>query len=39
MIRNSRVAILVLAAVAAGILLSAGFNVSPIAQALWGDKE
>ncbi|MHB1011405.1 MAG: DegQ family serine endoprotease [Desulfobacteria bacterium] len=39
MIRKSRVAILVLAAVAAGIVLTAGFNVSPIAQALWGDKE
>jgi serine protease Do len=39
MIRKSKVLILVLAAVAAGIVLSAGFNVSPIAQALWGDKE
>jgi len=29
----------VLAAVAAGIVLSAGFNFSPIARALWGDKE
>ena len=39
MIRKSRVVVLVLAAVAAGIVLSAGFNVSPIARALWGDKE
>ncbi len=39
MIRKSRVVILVLAAVAAGIVLTAGFNISPIAQALWGDKE
>jgi serine protease Do len=38
-IRKSRVVILVLAAVAAGIVLTAGFNVSPIARALWGDKE
>ena len=39
MIRNSRVVVLVLASIAAGILLTAGFNVSPIARALWGDKE
>ena len=39
MIRKSSVIVLVLAAVAAGIILSAGFNVSPIARALWGDKE
>jgi len=38
-IRNSKVVVLVLAAVAAGIVLSAGFNVSPIARALWGEKE
>jgi len=38
-IRNSRVVVLVLASIAAGILLTAGFNVSPIARALWGDKE
>jgi serine protease Do len=38
-IRKSRVVVLVLAAVAAGIVLSAGFNFSPIARALWGDKE
>jgi len=31
--------VLVLASVAAGIVLSAGFNFSPIARALWGDKE
>lgn len=39
MIRKSRAVILVLAAVAAGIVLSAGFDFSPIAQALRGDKE
>ncbi len=39
MIRKSRVVVLVLAAVAAGIVLSAGFNVSSIARALLGDKE
>ena len=39
MIRNSKIVVLVLAAVAAGIVLSAGFNVSPIARALWGEKE
>jgi serine protease Do len=39
MIRKSRVYILVLAAVAAGIVLSAGFNLSPIARALRGDQE
>ncbi len=39
MIRKSRVVVLVLAAVAAGIALSAGFNVSPIARALWSGKE
>ncbi len=39
MISKNRVFILVLAAVAAGIVLSAGFDFSPIAQALRGDKE
>ncbi len=39
MIRKSRVVVLLVAAVAAGVVLSAGFNVSPIARALWGDKE
>ena len=39
MIRKSRVVVLVLAAVTAGIVLSAGFNFSPIARALWGEKE
>ena len=39
MIRKGRVVALVLAAVAAGVLLTAGFNFSPIARALWGDKE
>jgi serine protease Do len=38
-ISKNRVFILVLAAVAAGIVLSAGFDFSPIAQALRGDKE
>jgi len=38
-IRKSRVVVLVLAAVISGIALSAGFNFSPIARALWGDKE
>jgi len=38
-IGKSKVVILVLAAVAAGIVLSAGFDFSPIAQALRGDKE
>jgi len=37
--RKSRVAILVLAAVAAGVVLTAGLNVSPITHALWGEKE
>lgn len=39
MIRKSRALALVLAAVAAGIVLSAGLNLSPISHALWGDKE
>jgi len=38
-IRKSRVVVLVLAAVAAGVILTAGFDFSPIAKALWGDKE
>jgi serine protease Do len=38
-IRKSPVIVLVLAAVAAGIVLSAGIDVSPVAKALWGDKE
>jgi len=38
-IRKSWVVVLVIASIAAGILLTAGFNVSPIAQALRGDKE
>ncbi|HEX9191051.1 MAG TPA: trypsin-like peptidase domain-containing protein, partial [Candidatus Deferrimicrobiaceae bacterium] len=37
--RKSRVAILILAAVAAGVVLSAGMNISPITHALWGEKE
>jgi serine protease Do len=39
MIRKSRVAALVLAAVAAGLVLSAGFDLSPITHAVWGDKD
>ncbi|HEY6096832.1 MAG TPA: trypsin-like peptidase domain-containing protein, partial [Candidatus Deferrimicrobium sp.] len=39
MIRNGKVVALVLASIAAGIVLTAGLNVSPIARALWGDKE
>ncbi|GAB4228448.1 MAG: DegQ family serine endoprotease [Deltaproteobacteria bacterium] len=39
MIRKSRVVVLVLAAVAAGVILTAGFDFSPIAKALWGEKE
>ena len=39
MIRKSWVVVLVFASIAAGIVLTAGFNVSPIARALWGDKE
>jgi len=38
-IRKSWVVVLVFASIAAGIVLTAGFNVSPIARALWGDKE
>ena len=37
--RRSRVAILVLAAVGAGVVLTAGLNMSPITHAIWGDKE
>ena len=39
MIRKSRALVLVLAAVGAGIVLSAGFNLSPIARAILGEKE
>ncbi len=38
MIRRSRVVVLVLAAVAAGLVISAAFNLSPITSAFWGDK-
>jgi serine protease Do len=38
-IRKSSVAILVLAAAAAGVLLTAGLNLSPITHAVLGDKE
>ena len=39
MIRKSSVVILVLAAVAAGVVLTAGLNLSPTTHALWGDKD
>lgn len=39
MIRKSKVVVLVLAAVAAGLVLSAGFNLSTGTNAFWGDKE
>ena len=39
MIRKSWVVVLVLASIAAGVVLTASFNISPIARALWGDKE
>jgi serine protease Do len=38
-IRKSRVVVLLVAAVAAGVVLSAGLNMSPITYALWGDKD
>jgi len=38
-IRKSWVVVLVLASIAAGVVLTASFNISPIARALWGDKE
>ena len=38
MIRKSRVAILILAAVAAGVVLTAGLNISPITHALLGEN-
>jgi serine protease Do len=38
-IRKSWVVVLVIASIAAGVVLTAGFNVSPIAEALRGDKE
>jgi len=38
-IRKSRVVILVLAAVAAGVILTAGMNLAPITHALWGEKD
>ncbi len=39
MIQKSRVVVLVLAAVAVGLVLSAGFNLSTGTNAFWGDKE
>ena len=39
MIRKTRVLAIILASIAAGVVLTAGINVSPIARALWGDKE
>ena len=38
MIRKSKVVVLVLAAVAAGFVLSAGFNLSPLSDAFLGEK-
>ncbi len=38
MIRRSKVVVLVLAAVAAGLVISAAFNLSPLTNAFWGDK-
>ncbi len=38
MIRRSRVVVLVLAAVAAGLVISAAFNLSPLTNAFWGEK-
>ena len=38
MIRRSKVVVLVLAAVAAGLVLSAAFNLSPLTNAFWGEK-
>ncbi len=39
MVRKSRVLVLLVAAVAAGVVLSAGLNLSPTTYALWGDKD
>jgi len=38
MIRRSKVVVLVLAAVAAGLVISAAFNLPPLTNAFWGDK-
>ncbi|MGE5190697.1 MAG: DegQ family serine endoprotease [Gemmatimonadota bacterium] len=38
MIRRSKVVVLVLAAVAAGLVISAGFNLSPLTSAFWTGK-
>ncbi len=38
MIRRSKVVVLVLAAVAAGLVISAAFNLSPLTSAFWGER-
>ena len=38
MVRKSKVVVLLIAAVAAGVVLSAGLDLSPLTHALWGDK-
>lgn len=38
MIGRSKVVVLVLAAVAAGLVISAAFNLSPLTNAFWGEK-
>ncbi len=38
MIRRSKVVVLVLAAVAAGLVISSAFNLPPLTSAFWGDK-
>jgi serine protease Do len=38
-VRKSSVLVLLVAAVAAGVILSAGLNLSPLSYALWGGKE
>ncbi len=38
MIRRSKVVVLVLAAVAAGLVISAAFNLPPLTNAFWGDR-
>ncbi len=39
MVRKSKVIVLLAAAVAAGVILSAGLNLSPTTHALWGGKD
>jgi len=38
MIRRSKVVVLVIAAVAAGLIISSAFDLSPLTSAFWGDK-